>query len=440
MNRLLFILSVCLFISMPLLSAENNLMVGLSTTDVTPSVDDQIPLGGYGSVERRNWPPRIYRHPFIRTFRPSLGELDPIRVKSMYLQKENKKLLFISLDVIGVSGEMRQDIIQRIKEMGIPASSIIISGTHTHSGPGGLSNNLFWQIFAMDRFQRKFYEKYMNEITKTIKASILNAQPAELFTLSYATTDLQNNRRGEDRPLDPTANLMMARTLSGEWLGGLINFAVHGTSLEADNLFFSADAPGAIERGLEKFLQQENGSVRLINNPRVLFMNGAEGDVSPKHDQTMMGSEFASQTIAHWNELKPMNETWIVLEKKISLSKPTVDLKKCVDESWMPKGIKLGLGRFVSKTTVINQIHFGPLWLLTWPGEPTTEIGLKLKQVAMETGALDAWVFGLTNDHLGYFTTPEEFAKGGYETCVNFFGSQGGETILKAHKNLSTKN
>lgn len=40
---------------------------------------------------------------------------------------------------------------------------------------------------------------------------------------------------------------------------------------------------------------------------------------------------------------------------------------------------------------------------------------------------------GLTNDHLAYFTTPEEFSAGGYETCVNFFKADGGNNILQKH-------
>jgi hypothetical protein len=45
-------------------------------------------------------------------------------------------------------------------------------------------------------------------------------------------------------------------------------------------------------------------------------------------------------------------------------------------------------------------------------------------------------VMGLTNDHLAYFTTPEEFLAGGYETCVNFFGAEGGKNILQKHVDI----
>lgn len=437
MHRLLLFIILSHIISLSLQAAETQLRVGLSSTDVTPRVEDQIPLGGFGSLERRNWPPHLFHYPFLRTFRIAQGKLDPIRVKSMYLARENSKLLFVSLDVIGISNKMRLDLISRLKHTGIPDSNIIISATHTHSGPGGLSDNFFWQIFAMDRYQKRFYEKYMAAIVKTIMVSVYNTQPAELFTLSYATSELLNNRRGPNRPIDPTANFLMARNLNGEWLGGLVNYAVHGTSLGAANLFFSSDAPGSIEREMEQFLAQENGSVRLSNYPQVLFLNGAEGDISPKHDQIKMGKDFVTQTISHWNEIAPLTESWQVLQQKVYVGKPVIKLKKCVNESWMPKNLKIGVKRFVSNTTIINQIHFGPLWLMTWPGEPTTELGLQLKQMAKDSGAQTAWVLGLTNDHLAYFTSPEEYETGGYESCVNFFGPDGAKKIIQAHQKLS---
>lgn len=438
MNRLLVLVLLSFLLSTIAHSSEGNLHVGISANEITPRVEEQIPLGGYGSKERRNLSFRLFKYPFIRFFRVAQGSLDPIRVKTMYLQNDQSKLLFISLDVIGVTKDMRNDLIARLKPLGIKAEEVIISGTHTHAGPGALSKNFFWQVFAMDRFQKKYYNRFLDQVTTAVTESIAKIQPAELWTLSFPTQELVRNRRGADRPLDPTANFLMARGLDGEWLGGIVNYAVHGTSLGAGNLFFSADTPGAIERNIEKLLETENGSVRLSNSPKMLFINGAEGDVSPNHNpHTRMGEEFAEQTLQHWHSLKPLDPQWKVIQKQITLNKPKIQLKKCVDKKWMPKGFKIGLRKFVSSNTLINQVRFGSLWFLTWPGEPTTELGINLRAQATLDGATDAWVFGLTNDHLGYFTTPEEFKIGGYEACVNFFGETGGDLILKEHKNLS---
>lgn len=419
--------------------ADDALQVGIATKDVTPAVDDQIPLGGYGSIERRNWPFHLYHYPFFRTFRIAEGKLDAIRAKAMFVKRGEKQLLFVGLDVIGVTKDLHQDLVERLKVLGFSPETIFISGTHTHSGPGALSKNPLWEVIGMDTFQKKFYEKYLSQIVETVTEAVNKAQAAELYTLSYDTKGLVYNRRGLDRPFSNRANLLLAKSTAGEWMGGMINFAVHGTSLKEQNLFFSADVPGAIEREMEKLAGEFNGYFRPLSKPEFIFINGAEGDIAPDKDYLELGAEFARQTAAVWDNSQPLVADWTVKQQEIDLGKPRVDLAKCVKAKWMPKHVNLGLKKYLSPLTLISQLHFGPLWMLSWPGEATNELGQRLIAQAHEAGAEDAWVLGLTNDHLAYFVTPGEFETGGFESCSTFFGAEGGESVLSAHKALSNK-
>lgn len=433
------ILALCfLFSFSSTLLANDELQVGIATLDITPGEEDLIPLGGYGSMERRNYPFRFFsRKPYLRSFRVSQGVLDPIRAKAMYVKRGEKKLLFVSLDVIGVTKSMHKDLIAKLSEEGFASSEVIVSGTHTHSGPGALSNNLFWEWVAMDRFQKAYYSLFLSQVVTTVRTAIASMQPADLHTLSFETNHLQNNRRGNDRPLYRRANLLLAETKSGEWMGGLVNYAVHGTSLGPENLLFSSDVPGAIEKGLTDLLAEKNGFVRTLKTSDFIFINGAEGDVSPAMEYRALGEEFAKQTNDHWQNMKPLAPEWTSVQKEINMGKPKIELSRCVDNKWIPKTLNIGIKKFISSKTFITQVHFGNLWLMTWPGEATTELGTRLISAAQEAGAEDAWVLGLSNDHLAYFTTKEEFAVGGYETCVNFFGATGGTKVIEAHKELS---
>ncbi len=419
--------------------SNDGLLVGIATTDITPAVEDQIPLGGYGSLERRNYPFRLFsRKPYLRSFRIAEGTLDPIRAKAMFIKSSDKKLLFVGLDVIGVTQGMHKDLIGKLASEGFTSSEVIVSGSHTHSGPGALSSNPLWEVIGMDRFQRAYYDKFLQQVVDTVKAAMSNAELADLHTLSFDTENLQNNRRGSDRPLYPRANLLLAKSLSGAWMGGLVNYAVHGTSLDDTNHKFSSDVPGAIETSLTALLTEKNGYVRTLSAADMIFINGAEGDVSPKLDYHELGIEFAKQASAHWEETTPMKQSnWTVGQQEIVLGKPRINISKCVKNEWVPKKLNLGLKKFISSTTLISQVHFGHLWFLTWPGEPTTELGTRLITSANESGAEDAWVFGLSNDHLSYFTTEGEFETGGYEACSNFFGATGGTKVIDAHKELS---
>jgi hypothetical protein len=288
----------------------------------------------------------------------------------------------------------------------------------------------------MDRFQKWFYNQFVTQVERTVEYAILNATPAKLYSLSFPTSGLQNNRRGDHRPLNNNANLLIAQATSGEWLGGLVNFAIHGTHYNEDNLLFSADVPGGIERALEQSFKNMNGIVRLINNPKFLFINGAEGDVSPRLSIEESGNEFAKQTLENMSNIEEIIPEWTSVQKRVKLPKAHVDVSKCAEQKWLPKRINIGIHAFIKNETVIGQVRFGDLWLMSWPGEATTELGNLLIQQAESQGAKNAWVMGLTNDHLAYFVTPEEFAVGGYETCANFFGEEGGEKIIEHHKSF----
>lgn len=436
MSRILTILfSFTFFIS----ASASDLLVGIATTDVTPAVSDNIPLGGYGSLERRNWPFHFYKDPIFRTFRVAEGKLDAIRAKAMFVKKGDKQLLFIGLDVIGVTKDLHNTLVERLASLGFAPETIFVSGTHTHSGPGALSNNFLWEIIAMDRFQKTFYEKYIGQIVDTVHAAVAKAQVAELYTINFETHGLVHNRRGSGKPLNQMAHMMVARGVAGDWLGGMVNFAVHGTSLKESNLFFSSDVPGAIERELEKTVADFNGYFRPLSQPEFIFINGAEGDVAPKMDYLELGAEFARQASSVWDTAQPLNPEWTVRQETITIDKPKVALEKCVEGKWMPKNVNLGVKKWISSQTLISQVHFGNLWLVTWPGEAITDLGTRLIAQSKEAGAEDVWFMGLTNDHLAYFLTPEEFAAGGYESCSTFFGANGGLKIIEAHKNLSQK-
>jgi hypothetical protein len=417
---------------------SSELQVGIAARDLTPETSEHIPLGGYGGTGRRILPFQFFTiRPYLRGFRVSEGVIDPIRAKVMYLKVKQQRLLLMSLDLVGVTKDFHSDLVKKLQDQGFQASELLISGTHTHSGPGALSRNPFWQALAMDRFQRKFYDKFLDQIADTAREAVARAEPAELHSLSFQTHKLQRNRRGADRPLDPKANLLLARSSSGSWLGGMVNFAVHGTWFGEENLKFSSDVPGAIEKSLSEFLYEENGYVRSRSTPEFVFINGAEGDVLPAQEYRELGKLFALQARENWANLRQLDTADLeVTQKEISLGLPKINISKCVEKKWLPQNFRLGVKRFISPTTLITQVKLGGLMFLTWPGEPTTELGLQLVAAAKETGVEDAWVLALTNDHLSYFVTAEEFEKGGYEACSNFFGAQGGRKVIEAHKDL----
>jgi hypothetical protein len=405
-------------------STAQQLQVGFGSFDLVTPVG--VPLAGYGSVARRTFP-YVHGNEYAKFFKPSAGSHDAVRSKAMLLVEGDKKLLFISIDIAGLTAEMYEDVLARLAPLGFHRDEVFASATHTHSGPGALSQKWLWQLLASDRFQPKVYGGVLDGIVKSVKAAQASAQPAQLFSVSFSAQGLQRNRRHRDGWFDPTANLLLARSRSGAWLGAMVNFAVHGTALNAHNLELSADLPGGIERALQEQLHAP-----------VMFVNGAEGDVSPAEGGAQgiekLGRSFAQQAIAALPQAKAVQADWSVHSSTLDLGDPAVTIGACLPESWhrhIGNWIVLGLGESVPPRLTISYLRLGELRMLAWPGEPTTTLGFDLKRVAP-----GAWVLGLTNGYQGYFTSPGEFAEGRYEACSSLYGPQSGNKVVEGFAQL----
>jgi hypothetical protein len=420
--RLVFPL-VLAFASLCFAQSKSELRVGFAQAEITLN---GVPLAGYGSAARRTFP-FIHGNDYATWFKPSTVTHDPIRVKAMLLWSGDKKLLFVSLDLAAVTSEMYEDLLTRLTKLGYSREAVFISATHTHSGPGTLSNRFLWEALAADRFQPGYYARVCDSVVATVMSAENAGQAAQLFSVSFATKGLQRNRRHREGWFDPTANMLLARSLSGKWLGAMVNLAIHGTALNAHNLELSADVPGGIERALQEELHAP-----------VMFINGAEGDVSPAaggfEGIEATSRSFAQQAMAALSQAKPVEPTWSVRSSTIQLGDPAVTLGACLPQSWhkhIGDWIVLGLGDSVPHSITVTYLQLGDVRMLAWPGEPTTTLGFDLKR-----SATNAWVLGLTNGYQGYFTSPGEFAEGRYEACSSLYGKQAGERVVKAFADL----
>jgi neutral ceramidase len=427
-------------------AAEIPLEAGLANADITPVTG--VPLAGYGGGKRRLVPWDILsKYKYATFLHPSEGKHDPIRVKVMWLRRGEANLLFMSLDLVGVTEKFVDDIAKHLAPLGLKREELFIAGTHTHSGPGTLSKELPWELLAMDKYQKKIYARAMAQIVQTVTDAKARLEPAHLYSLAYDVKGIQRNRRIPDGPVDNHANALLAWADRGEWLGGMINLAVHGTALKTDNMLFSADLPGGLERGLEKRLAILNvsGGVSAADAapPTVLFVNGAEADVTPTKTGFAgideLGESFAEQTAAALGGARLIEPAWSVRHASVDLGRPAFQLGGCVkigNSGHLPEGVKIGLSAWLPKRAPVSVITLGDMKLMAWPGEPTTALGFALKDAARQAGARQAWVLGLTNGYLAYFTTPEEWALHQYEGCSALYGNQGGNRVLAGLEGL----
>lgn len=416
------------------------LQVGLASVDITPKIG--VPLAGYGGERRRILPWDIFnKYSYCTYLKPSTGVLDPVRAKAMYVEKHDQRLLFISLDIVAITAWMSKQIKKKLSKHGLSESEIIISATHTHSGSGTLSKSKIWQPIGSDRFKQEIFDKFLLDIEKAVENAIQNREPATLYTDAFQVEGIQKNRRDEHGFVDKTVKILFAKSEQNQWIGGLVNMAIHPTALGSSNLKFSPDIPGAVESKLSEYLGNVNQ--QASTSPiEVLFINSAEGDITPVY-RGLEGIKKTAITITqelarNINSLRKIKGDWEIKAIDINMGKAKLKLSNCLKQKGIFTRIRrrlfISLRRLMPSQAKLHMIKLGDIVMLSWPGEPTAALGRKLILKAEAAGWENCWVMGLTEGHLAYFTTKEEYSKRSYESCSSLYGKDGGEHIVQVYE------
>jgi len=215
------------------------------------------------------------------------GVHDDLYVKALLLDDGNQAVLLITLDLLFHDVALTEEIKQYAEERyGIAPDNLILSYTHTHSGPA---------IRGYDVGQ--FSEHYEAFLLARIKTCI-NRVFLNTFTglLSYGSVEGEwniNRRRLVDgwmvnRPnpegvTDNVVHILKITDEAGQPRGLLLNYACHPVTI-TDTPCLSADFPGRISQHLETAL------FGLTS----LFFQGAGGNSRPM--VTASGGHFVTRT------------------------------------------------------------------------------------------------------------------------------------------------
>lgn len=444
-KRVVTLLAALLF-AMP----AHAMLAGVGAADVGMPVG--VPLAGYGAMERRmpaflDWG---NRHVHASLFRPSTGRFSPIRSKAMVVRSGDGQVVFVSLDLIGVEKKFISDLAERLVPLGVREEQLIVGATHTHSGPGTISRRASMALVAVDRFRRENYELLLDRIVASVEQAFATLQPVDLLVTDFRTDGLQRNkwRNKGERHYDDRARFLLARSrVDGRLLGGFVNYAIHGNGMPISDLRFSWDVPGSIAYHIERLVAAQNPAGG--QEPVVLFLNGAEGDVGNVERSieavTRHGEWFAEQADAAgvFEDMRSIDGEVSVMRRKVWLGLPGYPFGIC-NRDHTPRDrpgldIRLPLW-FMQQRTWVSVAHIGELTLLTWPGEASTQVGYDTQAMVEQLGFPDPWILGLANDYQSYFTTRAEYNEGNYDACSSLFRWKGTERIQRAFKSLLNGN
>ena len=397
--------------------------VTAGAASVTVRVPPGAPLAGYGGMKRRLAFPDVFdRYAHAFWFKPSIGERDPLTTRALVLEAGATRLAWVTLDLVAVDGTFVRAVEDELARVGAPKATLMVSASHTHSGPGAFMDSALMGLAALDRFDPAVRDALVASAVAAIREAERTRAPALAAATSVPAPPVTASRLG--KALDPEIVVLKLTTIDGAPLALVWNFAIHGTMLSAGNLRLSGDVMGVASARLEQKL-----------GAPALFVNGAVGDVSPAHhgERAMIetAGALAAAVEAGWTHARPVPVTNLrVSERTVSLPSPAVSLRRCFG-SWVPGFFAVPLGCAMPRAVSLVAAALGDTAWVTFPGELQTALGQAIKREAHVHFA-SVFIAGLSNDYLGYFTTREDTRGATYIACATIYGHAAGRCLADA--------
>ena len=378
------------------------------------------PLAGYGGFPRRAWFPDVLgRHAHAFWFRPAQGVHDPVRARALALADARVSVMWLSIDLVGMDPGLTAELGERLRRAGLAYSTVIVSASHTHSGPGAYVDSTLFALVALDRPSAEIRTRLLDALERAAREAHQRRAPARVGAGAVELPGLGKSRIGA--PLDPTLGVLKVVTADGRPVALLWNYAIHGTALGKGNFLVSGDLMG-------------DASARIESRLRVpaLFVNGAVGDVSPAgrgwRGVASLGERLAQGALGAWDAIRPEADPVLATAShRVSLPAPAVSARACLGR-WLPGWLRMGLGDALPRHAELLAVGIGGSAWVTIPGELETRLGREIKTAG--AARFDrVFVAGVSNDYLGYLLTPDATVRPSYIACASLYGERGGELM-----------
>ena len=447
------------------LHAAEPLKAGVATADITPPTG--MRMSGYFNE------------------RLSTGMHDPLQAKAIALAQGNEKAALVVCDLIGVPANISRAARELAeKKAGIPADHIVVTCTHSHTGPlyfGALRKHLHDQAVARlgdDPAEKFDFPAHMIEgVADAVAKAAANARPVKLTAGKGEETRISFNRRfhmkdGTVRfnpgirnpdivrvagPIDPDVGLIFFHEAGGKDVGSpfasLTVFAMHLDTVSGTN--YSADYPFHLESMLRERFGREftsvfgTGTCGDINHINVQ----AESRLTGQPESRRLGTLLGESVLTAVDRLKVQEKPMLAVRRgvaEVPLQEYPPDRVKQAAADMAKIGTReLGFLEQVeaNKITDLQVSYTGktlPLEvqvirvsdetaIVALPGEVFVELGLAIKQASPFANTL---VIELCNDCPAYIPTKKAFAEGSYETVNSRVQSGGGEAMVELAEKL----
>jgi neutral ceramidase len=440
-----------------MLQKVHTLVAGAAEKDITPSYSTH--LAGY---------------PFVA--RNSTGVHDPLLSTALYLNDGNTPVIFIANDVIFAGKESVARVRNEIgRKTGIPAANILISATHTHSGPVTVRFAAGSHDATLPEPDPAFLAQMEAGMVTAACKAVEKAEPASIGLAVADATGIGTNRRDRNGICDLNVPVLIVRSVkNGQPVAVMLICNMHPTVLHEDSTLFSGDFPGISRQILQK---------EFLSTPcPVLHHTGACGNQSPRYvtsgntleEATRLGRVLAKAVAATFDSIQYTSEIDIkesqhfvsLPRKKFPCRSVAMDLinnrlkelehlqseKKSRHEirsaqvNWFG-AVELAHLCELSESNALEQayeacepaeiqlIRIGNWHFVAWPGEIFIEYALQLKEKCR-----NVFVITMANGELqGYIVTKEAAELGGYEASNAIFDYSSGDLLVNTTLHLLKK-
>jgi len=426
------------------MSAKLN--AGASTVDISPQ-NSQF-LFGYPQVKRY-----------------STGIHDPLLCSALYLDDGVRNILFLANDLIYLDKKTVGEIRTRIhSQLGIFKENIMVSCTHTHSGPVTVKPMGDDGYSTVPDPDPEYLIYLKNQIIHAAVMAKSSARPAEIGLKIADNTGTGTNRRNPDGPRNPIVPVLSVReTITKNPIALMLACSMHPTVLHEDSLLVSADFPG-----MTRLYLKNHG----FNCP-ILYSSSPAGNQSPRYvtrgntfeeaerigsilgksvEKVLANCEYTDQIRLQVRQAfvqMPMNDIpeYATAQILVDQAKQRFDEMKTRGAStqevrtaecdWFGTERRRLLaslkasGRLASEIALrqpaeVQLIAIGPWKFVAWPGEIFVEFALDVMHKSPDT-----YVLAYTNgENYGYLVTEEAVKEGGYEASSGLFKSPRSPQLL----------
>lgn len=204
------------------------------------------------------------------------------------IDNPSNRAVFVNLDACMASQAVTFTVIKRLRDLfgnsTYSESNIILSGTHTHSGPAGYLQYIAYDITGLG-FVKETFDALVDGIVLSIVRAHKGLQPGSLHVSVGLLTDANVNRSPtaytqnpqEERNMyeydvDKNMTLLRINDIQGKGLGAFSWYPVHGTSVNNTNTLINGDNKGTASLLMEKSMGE---------NFIAAFCQANVGDTSP---------------------------------------------------------------------------------------------------------------------------------------------------------------